>query len=369
MASKSRREALEYLKYKAFAADTLDRAMKLYKQLPEGEPRHEMREALRHYLYNNNYSCTITPERPIEPEYKMVIRDDCNGDIYAVDKNFLSFHYRYALKNAGLKSYNPDDYVKALKKCQAWQDMREFPTYRSVEGYVLASMQEQQLPPNLVVAMKVNDFRDFVRNNCGEEFARYRDRVSFIKTFIKYNEEKFRTMLNKVGTDTRYTDALVDKMKKDGEAWGIEVYDEDGKKIEGPEFDRHHTRRVYSPNNVNSLSDVNSFNRLSLVEQKFHRYLHKLERARVSDDMLYFEKIMVPDHAACILDFETYIAFDFNNPERNLSPMRPNSDNLIFLNKITQLTNKYVNLVANDKREKTPNKFNHRGGRGSRGGR
>lgn len=369
MASKSRREALEYLKHRSLALEIMDKAMSVYKQLPEGEPKKQMREAMRHYLYNNNYACTITPERPIEPEYKMVIRDDCNGDIYAVDKNFLSFHYRYALKNAGLKAYNPEDYVKALKKCKAWQDMREFPTYRSVEGYVLAAMQEQQLPPNLIAAMRVSDFRDFVRNNCGEEFARYRERVSFIRTFIKYNEETFRHMLNKAGTDTRYTDALVDKMKKDGEAWGIEVYDENGNKINGPEFDRHHTIPVYSPNNVNSLSEVNSFNRLSLVEQKFHRYLHKLERARVSDDMLYFEKIMVPEHAACILDFENYIAFDFNNPERKLSPMRPNSDNSIFLNKIEQLTYKYSLTISNGKKEKSTDKFNHRGGRGGRGGR
>ncbi len=369
MASKSRREILEYLKHRSLALEILDKGMAVYKQLPEGEPKKQMREAMRHYLYNNNYSCIITPERPIEPEYKMLIRDDCNGDIYAVDKDFLSFHYRYALKNAGLKSYPIDDYATALKKCKAWQDMREFPTYRSVEGYVLAAMHEQQLPPNLITAMRVSDFRDFVRNNCGEEFAHYREKVSFIKTFIKYNEEEFRYLLNRAGTDTRYTDALVKKMKKHGEAWGVEVFDENGNKIKGPEFDRHHTVPVYSPNNVNSLSDVNRFNRLALVEQKFHRYLHKLERARITDDMLYFEKIMVPEHAACILDFESYIAFDFNNPERKLSSMCPNSDNLIFLNKISQLTNKYMYLTANDKKEKKPNSFNHHGGRGSRGGR
>lgn len=104
MASKSRREAVEYLKYLAFANETVNKAMNVFRQLPEGEPKRQMRELLRHYLYNNNYACTITPERPIEPEYKMLIRDDCNGDIYAVDKNFLSFHYRYALKTPGWRS-------------------------------------------------------------------------------------------------------------------------------------------------------------------------------------------------------------------------------------------------------------------------
>ena len=129
----------------------------------------------------------------------MLIRDDCNGDIYAVDKNFLSFHYRYALKNAGLEKHASEEYVKALDRNKAWSDMCEFPTYRSVEGAVLARLIEMQLPPNLIKAMKVNDFRDFVRNNCGEEFARYRERKSFIKTFINARETEFREMLNRGG--------------------------------------------------------------------------------------------------------------------------------------------------------------------------
>ena len=178
MASKSRREAVEYLKYLAFANETVNKAMNVFRQLPEGEPKRQMRELLRHYLYNNNYACTITPERPIEPEYKMLIRDDCNGDIYAVDKNFLSFHYRYALKNAGLERYDSSDYVKALKKNRAWNDMREFPTYRSVESLVLARMEQMQLPPNLIKALQVHDFRDFVRNNCEQNQDRKSTRLN-----------------------------------------------------------------------------------------------------------------------------------------------------------------------------------------------
>lgn len=364
MVSKSRRETVEYLKYLAFSNETVERAMTVFRLLPEGAPKQEMRELLRCYLYNNNYSCMITPERPIEPAYKMLIRDDCNGDIYAVDKNFLSFHYRYALKNAGLENYDSGDYVKALAKNKAWSDMREFPTYRSVEGVMLSSLQQQQLPPNLIKAMAVNDFRDFVRNNCGEEFAEYRERKSFIKTFINAREQEFWDMLNRGNVDSRYSEALIEKMHKTGEAWDVVVYDENGKKIEGPEFDRHHTIPVYSPNNVASLSEVNSFGKLCLIEKRFHRWLHKLELAKSRDDMLYFEKIMVPDHAACILNFETYIAHDFSNPERKLFQMRPSSDNLIYLNRLVEATYRYSALVPTGKREKTPDKFVHRGGKG-----
>lgn len=63
---------------------------------------------------------------------------------------------------------------------------------------------------------------------------------------------------------------------------------------------------------------------------------------------------MVPEHAACILNFETYIAHDFSNPERRLFPMRPSGENLIYLNKLAEMTYKFSSLVPNAKREKTP---------------
>ena len=366
MASKVRREIQEHQRYRAFADEIVTRAMKVFARLPEGEPKKEMREALRHYLYNNNYSCMITPERPMAPEYKMLIRDDCNGDIYAVDKNFLSFHYRYALKNAGLEKYAAADYAKALKKCKAWEEMREFPTYRSVEEVMLERLYEQQLPPTLIKAMQINDFRDFVRTSCGEEFAGYRERKSFIKTFINAREDEFREMLKYAGVNPYYADALVDRMHKKGEAWDIVVCDREGNRIEGPEFDRHHIEPVYSPNNLSSLSEANSFGKLCLFEKRYHRFLHKLERAKISGDLLYFEKMMVPENAACVLDFEHVVRHDFAAPERPLKQLRPGADNYHFLNRLEQLTNKYISLVPADKREKTPDKFVHRGGKGSR---
>ena len=46
--------------------------------------------------------------------------------------------------------------------------------------------------------------------------------------------------------------------------------------------------------------------------------------------------------------------------------MRPSGENLIYLNKLAELTYKFSSLVPNAKREKTPDRFVHRGGKGSR---
>ncbi len=174
-------------------------------------------------------------------------------------------------------------------------------------------------------------------------------------------------MLARGGVDERYTDALVEKMREKGEAWGVVVLDENGDRIEGPEFDRHHTIPVYSPNDVSSLSEVNDFNKLCLIEKKFHRWLHRLERAKIIDDALYFEKIMVPEHAACVFDFETCILHDFDHPERNIPPMCPSNSNLIYVNKIAEMSIRLNDQLAKQSK-KTSGKSKKATGKYIKGG-
>lgn len=367
MSNKSRRQTVEHLKHCALAAEILQNAFSVLRRLPDGEAKNLLREQLRNYLYNNNYSCVVSPEHPIGPEYKLVIRDDCNGSIYAVDKAYQSFHYRYALANAGQQEAKAADYAAALKHNKAWNEMREFPTYEAIEGVLLSKLEQNQLAPQLVKAMQINDFRDFVHNNCAEEFSVYREQNSMVKSFIAACETEFRTMMNKAGVDERYTDAMVERMKTKGEAWNVTVTDENGKKISGPEFDRHHTIPVHCPNEVASLKAVNDFNHLCLIEKNTHHFLHQLERAMMrEDDGLFFEKMMVPNRAACILNFENCIQHDFNEPERRWHSLSPIRDNLIYLNKIDYTTKKVSSLAMEEKSSKKARPYVNNTGRGGR---
>lgn len=370
MAGKERRERVESIRYNVYGKEIVSKAMKTLRELPYGEPKKQQLLLMRQYLRNNHYQCTVSPERPIKPEYKLLIRDDCNGDIYAVDKNFLSFHYKYSMDMAqkrpeDIKSTTMD-YVKVLQASNVWQDIRTFPSYEAVEALLIEKINQMRIPHQFIKAFEVNDFRDLVRNLCGKEFSEFRKRESQIKAFIKAKEESFREMLHLSGTDERYTNALVEKMKTKGEAWGVVIYDDDGRKIDGPEFDRHHTIPVYSPDDVESLNEVNDFNNICLIEKNFHHWLHKLERSYMQDDVLYFEKIMVPENAACILNFETYIAHDYDNPERKIFMKQPRENNQIYLNKISEATTCYAGLLPSTQREKTPNKYVHKGGKGRR---
>lgn len=367
MSNKSRRQTVEHLKHCALAKEILEKAFDVLRRLPEGEAKANLREQLRNYLYNNNYSCVISPEHPIGPEYKLLIRDDCGGDIYAVDKAFHSFHYRYALANAGQQDAAAADYIKALKRNKAWNEMREFSTYAAIEPVLLAKLEQNQLAPQLISAMQINDFRDFVHNNCAEEFSAYREQNSLVKSFIAAREPEFHAMMDKAGVDKRYTEAMIERMKTKGEAWNVVVKDENGKKIAGPEFDRHHTIPVYCPNDVASLKEVNDFNNLCLIEKNTHHFLHKLERAILHEEgSLFFEKMMVPNRAACILDFENCIQHDFSEPERRWHDFAPIHDNLIYLNKIDYVTKKVSAQAVEERSEKKAHPYVNNTGRGGR---
>ena len=80
----------------------------------------------------------------------------------------------------------------------------------------------------------------------------------------------------------------------------------------------------------------------------------------------YINKHLNKEEVKGYIDFENVVRHDFAAPERPLKQLRPGADNYHFLNRLEQLTNKYISLVPADKREKTPDKFVHRGGKGSR---
>jgi len=353
LASKIRRQTLEYLKYQAFALETITNAMELLRHLPEGADKRYLRDQIRNYLYNNHYSCKMMPECPIKPEYKLLIRDDCNGNISAVDKAYQSFHYRYALKNPDRQSRTHAEYAEILATNQAWQEIKEFSAYRAIEKVLLEKMKEHNFQPDLVRMMKINDFRDFVRMNCGAEFANYRGRVSFVKQFIHAREEEFRNMLDKVNVDKRYTEALVDRMFRYGEAWNVIVCDETGTLIKGPEFNRHHKYPVSSPHELKSLKEANDNKNLCLMEKHTHEWLHGLECASIRGGILHFEKIMVPENAACIVNFDNYICHDFDNPERQFPSPKPLHSNFIYLNKLAETTLRLSRVANENKRSKS----------------
>ena len=181
-------------------------------------------------------------------------------------KATFPFYYRYALKNAGVQSYASEDYVKALQRNKAWADMNSFPTYHSIEELIRIRMEEMQLPPNLVQAMRINDFRDFVRNNCTEEFVDFRKKNSFIKAFIKCPRKRVSAYVGQ-GVDERYTDALVEKMREKGKPGAWWFWTKTATESRDLNLTVTTPFRFILQTMFPSLSEVNDFNKLCLIEK------------------------------------------------------------------------------------------------------
>lgn len=416
MGGKVRREQVENTKYRTLVEETIGSAVETYRKLPGGDLKEQLRDAVLEYLQVNGYLAYTTPERYMEPVYKMLIRDDCDGKIDAFtikdcsksyekalqfDKNSLlidpleattiyNFEKKFEdkLKKCAEASFNPVllSSVKnpkvyankiselALKDSKAWNELMEFPSYAYIKDDILLEMAKQGYSFQLISDMNLNDYRDFVKTNCHEQFMGYRESVNFIKTFINQREFEFYDMLSRNGVNEVYTKALIDSMRKEGIAWDIVARDKNGFVVSGPEFDKHHTIPVYSPNDIETISEVNDFKRLCLINKDFHKYLHMLERKYNQDNTLYFQKIMVPENAACILNFETFIQHDFDNPERKFVQKDLRSINLVYLNKISIITQKAKAAIEkqpvkkNGKRSggnhRQNNNSRHNGGRG-----
>ena len=298
------------------------------------------------------------PSNPISPEHKLLIRDDCSGNISNVVNEYMSVGY-LATKRKNKQNdnfYNIKLYDQALQSSVYGREMKEYPSYKSIEYPLLVNLIDQQIPPKLIRTMKISDFRDFIREYCCEEFAQYHEKKGFIKVFIKHNADNFYELLCSNAVHPAYVEKLIENMQTKGNAESFS-FNYKGQNITGPGFDIDHKNPIYCPNDIKSYHDVNHPRSLAVVEKSTHRLKHKLERAiNTNDDVKMYEKIILPSHCAAMLNFENYITFDFDNPSRQVLQQPASTSNLIFLNKIGQFI-ATINIENENPHEKTKRKY------------
>lgn len=348
MSRKARKEMTEARKTRENSAFILSHAFETLNALPNGAARERLLDMLRMYVINNNCSLIVTPERPIAREHKLLIRDDCNGNISNIVTEYLSPSYLQALKVREEGMFFIKDYSEAFQKSVFQREMTDYPSYKSIENTVLNNLISHKISPNIIKNMNISDFRDFVKEFCYDDFTKYREKNGFVKVFIRENEYQFYHLLRDNGVHPAYVDALIANMHEKGSADEFKL-EYKGQLITGPGFDIDHKNPVYCPDDISMYPEVNYPRSLAIVEKNAHRMKHKLERMIVSEDGgKRFEKILLPQYCAAVLDFENFLVHDFENPERHVSLPRPRADNLIYLNKIDSFVNSpaVVNEIA-----------------------
>lgn len=361
--SRARKEFIEARRMNEHASDILERAMQTLNILPNGKKRTQLLEAVRSYAFNNNSTLLTSPENPIPPEHKRLIRDDCNGNISSMVKERLSPEYLLARKNQEEPMQPIECYRKALKNSVYGREMMIYPTYKAVEHPLMINLINQRLSPEVIEQMRIADFRDFVKEFCYDDFVKYREKEGFVKVCINQVEFEFYHMLRDNGVHPAYVDQLIKNMKEKGVADEFEL-EYKGQIITGPGFDIDHRNPVYCPEDIQSYYEVNLPQSLALLEKSTHRLKHKLEQQHVDSlGMKTYEKIILPQYCVAMLDFEHYVVHDFDNPERRLQPQRPHGNNLIYLNKINELVNSLDVLSKTQRGRSSKSYINKKGGR------
>lgn len=279
---------------------------------------------------------------PLSREEKHIIRMDFYGSINQTEKTpprtnlserYLQFINAPQTQQAELP---PQDYN--LDASPTWQLFRQFPRFQKIESELKEQMHKMHIPAELLPAMNAYDFSDILYNyfkedeNSPKAHLFLGARKSFIKDFIRHNENALKKYLTQINVDQRYIDALVDEMKRLGKTSNImvmdpikwktlfkqyqkagliptdEVYtpdvpqkykelikehndyfkvavlDKEGKPLSGPEFSVHHKTAVKDAATIPDLADVNKFENLCLtIDSPYHRILHSLDMTQTID--------------------------------------------------------------------------------------
>ena len=279
---------------------------------------------------------------PLSREEKHIIRMDFYGSINQTEKvpprTNLSERYLQFINAPQTQQAErpPQDYN--LDASPTWQLFRQFPRFQKIESELKEQMHKMHIPAELLPAMNAYDFSDILYNyfkedeNSPKAHLFLGARKSFIKDFIRHNENALKKYLTQINVDQRYIDALVDEMKRLGKTSNImvmdpikwktlfkqyqkagliptdEVYtpdvpqkykelikehndyfkvavlDKEGKPLSGPEFSVHHKTAVKDAATIPDLADVNKFENLCLtIDSPYHRILHSLDMTQTID--------------------------------------------------------------------------------------
>ena len=351
--SRKRDSLVEARRDREYAQKVLSDASYALKHLPNGKQKEQLLKYLRLYLINNHCQVSMTPESPITDAHKAVIRDDFNGNISDIKTDLMSPEYLEITREneevRDRKMYGVEEYKQALQDSIYAREMRCFKSYEPIEYQLLINLINERVTPEVIRKMNITDFRDFVKKFCYDDFKKYHEQEGFVKVFIRNNEESFYNLLCDNGVNPFYVEKLIENMREKGCADSF-VFEHKGQTITGPGFNVDHKNPVYCPNNITAYPDVNEPSSLAVVEINVHALKHKLERrVALGDGMFGYEKIQWPKSCAAVLDFEHYLVYDFNNPNRKIMSPEPLANNLIHLNRIETFVQK-LNLSKENKR-------------------
>lgn len=160
---------------------------------------------------------------PLADDEKRIIRMDCYGKINKRPDHQLSSIYKFFKdpKNAVKAKFTEYD----LGNSPSWRVFRQFESFRSIEFRVKCYLYRQNINPDALKAMTVNDYCDVIYNTFVKADSRgtanfiapeKNIRIRLIKAFMRHCGKDFEQLLINKGNDPRCAASLCNAMRRFG---------------------------------------------------------------------------------------------------------------------------------------------------------
>ena len=160
---------------------------------------------------------------PLADDEKRIIRMDCYGKINKRPEHQLSHLYKFFKSSKQNVKTKFSDYD--LADSPSWRVFKQFESFRSIEFKVQCYLYKQQINPDALKVMTINDFCDVIYNafkpaddNSAAHFVPYEKniRVRLVKTFMRHCGKQFEEQLINKGCDPRCAASLCNAMRRFG---------------------------------------------------------------------------------------------------------------------------------------------------------
>lgn len=168
------------------------------------------------YIDNGNFE-------PLSDDEKRIIRMDCYGKINKRPDHQLSPIYKFFKQPQNAVKAKFTDYD--LDNSPSWRVFKQFESFRSIEFKIKCYLYRQNINPDALKALTVNDYCDVIYNafvkkssNVTANFISPEKniRIRLIKSFMRHCGKQFEQQLISKGNDPRCAASLCNAMRRFG---------------------------------------------------------------------------------------------------------------------------------------------------------
>lgn len=246
----------------------------------------QARKELPGELQKHGFDTTLDEYFAADNDYYRIMRLDFESTLSPIDDRDLSEDYLKARDCRSETQYSPSDYKGLHKRSETWARCSDFPNFLNMQPQLFEALAEFSIPPETADKMRIRDIEDLMlmhkqkqnHNSKGNMNTRYAlfgqddAKRQFVKFVVSTKEKaaQFKDLMVAQGASPEYTDAMIERMRRNGVMNPGTVYNKKGEVIPPPDFKLsiHHKHAIHDLGTMKNKSDINNFDNFVLVLDK-----------------------------------------------------------------------------------------------------